>query len=215
MNDLDSKILSDIVEGHLFPGLKIKIRELSEKYQTGPTSIREALSRLIETKLVKKVENCGFQIAPFTEKEVRDIHKTSAEIEVLALKLAIENGDDAWEADIVAKLYQLEKIENKNLVNFAQWAKLNDEFHKSLVVGCGSSCLMEIRDNFHHRFKRYIKMAFDVHKDSLSLNFKEHKALADLVLKRNSIEACKMLRHHFMDSLDDIIKNLYANGAIK
>ncbi len=215
MNDLDSKILSDIVEGCLFPGLKIKIRELSEKYQAGPTPIRESLSRLIETKLVKKVENCGFQIVPFTEEEVRDIHKTSAEIEILALKLAIENGDEAWESDIVAKLYQLEKVESKESVNFAEWAKLNDAFHKSLVIGCGSNCLMEIRDNFHYRFKRYIKMAFDFHKDSLLSNFEEHKILANLVLERKSAEACTVLRNHFMNSLDDIIKNLYANGAIK
>ena len=73
---------------------------------------------------------------------------------------------------------------------------------------------MEIRDNFHYRFKRYIKVAFDFRKDSLLSNFEEHKILANLVLERKSVEACKMLRNHFMDSLDDIIKNLYANGAI-
>ena len=213
MENLENQILDDIVDGYLLPGTKLNIRELCEKYESGPTPVREALSSLVETHLVEKVENKGFRVAPVTERELRDVHHVFTEIETLALKEAMKHGDEDWEANIMASLYKLKKVELSSSVNYPVWAPLNDAFHRSLISGCNSKCLMEIRDKLYLRGKRYVKLAFDLEKTNLEINYAKHDEIAKLVLQRNSEKACKVLKQHFNESWDDLVESLRQRGA--
>ena len=61
-----------ILSGKYLPDAKLNICALAEELKIGPTPVREALSRLSTTGLVKYVENCGFKAAPISELELRD-----------------------------------------------------------------------------------------------------------------------------------------------
>ena len=67
---------NDIIEGVLPPGEKLTIAKLKKRYGVGPTPLREALSRLLDTGLVTVVDNRGFYVRQVSEDDIRDIYKT-------------------------------------------------------------------------------------------------------------------------------------------
>ena len=98
--------------------------------------------------LVDAVDNVGFRVAKLSRDKVYDTFQTYAKIEALLLRESIEHGDDQWEAQIMACLYRLAKVESRDIkVAYQQWSERNDEFHNALVAGCKLDGLMQIRNN--------------------------------------------------------------------
>src|SRR5579862_2721505 len=97
----------DIISNRLLPGQRLHIIQLAEQYQVGPGPIREALSRLLATELVVSISQKGFRVSAISQADLNDIYKTRAHIECLALRLSIEQGNDDWEANILAAYHRL------------------------------------------------------------------------------------------------------------
>lgn len=204
-----------IINGTLAPGQKLKVEELKSQFGVGQSPIREALSRLVTSGLVEMHDNKGFRVARVSEADVRDTYRTFLQIELLALMQAIEFGDDAWEAGIVAALHQLALIENKKgPVAYADWLKRNYAFHVSLITGCNSPLLLELRAMVYRRFERYCYIAFTILPSELELNHKEHKQLAQSVLQRDAQKAQELMEHHILGALEDVVKMLKKNQVI-
>lgn len=199
-----------IVQGDYAPGEKLHIAKLSARLKTGPTPIREALSRLTSTGLIEIVENKGFRVKTFSEAAVRDLYTTFGQIETLALLQAIDRGDTSWEADIVAALYKLSILENtQSPVNSLEWLKLNYEFHFSLIVGCKSHYLLKIRDELYQHFERYCHLGIIAKKKELTVNHQEHAAIAKAVLARDKDKTVELMSQHLNGSLESVVRELF------
>ena len=111
------QLQNDIIEGTLHPGEKLIIEKLKQRYGVGPTPLREALSRLLDTGLVTILENRGFYVRQVSEADIRDIYHTFSLIETIALTEALVRGDDRWEAGIVSTLHELSLIELESEVS--------------------------------------------------------------------------------------------------
>lgn len=209
------QLQNDIIDGTLKPGEKLKVEPLKDRLAVGQSPIREALSRLVASGLVQTEDNKGFRVATLSEHDIRDIYATFNQIENMALALAIEQGDDAWESHIVASLHQLSIVENKQEpVPYSVWAERNYNFHVALIAGCKSPALLEIRKTLYLKFDRYCRMAFHTTKDSLSVNNDEHKQMAEAVLRRDVKTAHELMTHHILGSLESVIKKLKLNNLI-
>src|SRR5688572_12412514 len=109
-------IQSDIITWQLLPGQRLHIADLAEKYGIGPGPVREALSRLISTDLVRAVSQRGFRVRTVSSEDLHDVYQTRAEIEAIALRLSIEKGDDEWEALVISNYHRLAKFEQNTLI---------------------------------------------------------------------------------------------------
>lgn len=204
-----------IINGTFRPGQKLKTDELKTLFSVGQSPVREALSRLAESGLVIAEGNRGFRVAPVSEDDVRDVYRTFFQIEALALKQAIDLGDDAWEASVVAALHHLALVETKKEpVEYSVWAERNYAFHVALIAGCKSPVLLALRYDVYRRFDRYCRMAYTLIGNKLEGNHKEHKKLAEAVLARDTGRALDLMRHHLMDALDDVIALLKKHELI-
>src|SRR5690349_6424175 len=96
---LDS-LRHDISSGHFQPGQKLQMDDLKIQYSVGYSPLREALSHLVSYGLVCMKEQCGFSVAPLSVEDLHDLYLVRTRIEVQALELSIQNGDDDWEADV-------------------------------------------------------------------------------------------------------------------
>jgi GntR family carbon starvation induced transcriptional regulator len=209
------QLQTDIIDGTLKPGEKLKVERIKERFTVGQSPIREALSRLVASGLVQTEDNKGFRVAKLSETDIRDIYDTFTRVENMALALAMERGDDAWESNIVAALHQLSIIESKQeAVPYALWAERNYNFHVALIAGCKSPTLLEIRRMLYLKFDRYCRMAFNTTKDSLTVNNDEHKKMAELVLKRDFKAVQELMNHHINEPLEEIIQKLKQNNLI-
>ena len=83
-------IRGDLLSGSIAPEHKLHIVDLSQRYGTSPSAIREALSRLVAEQLVTVQEQKGFRAAPMSVAEFREITDLRVMLEVQALRRSIE-----------------------------------------------------------------------------------------------------------------------------
>ena len=105
------RLRDDILRGRLAPSERLRIQALSERYQIGATAIREALSRLTTDGLVEAEDQRGFTVASVSREELLDLTQTRIEIEQMALRMAVANGDVEWESHIVSSFHRLSRAE--------------------------------------------------------------------------------------------------------
>ena len=208
-----STLREGIIRGDFVPGEKLKIAKLKTYLNSGPTPIREALSRLTATGLVVAEDNKGFRVKQVSEAEIRDLYATFNQIENLALCQAIDLGGDSWEANIVAALHKLALVENgQPPIEYNLWLQRNHEFHCALISGCNSPCLLKIREDLYQLFDRYCRLSFLLNQQFLTVNHKDHCEIAKAVIARNKEKACQLMTAHLKNSLELILKTMQTKG---
>ncbi len=191
----------DILFGVLRPGSRLKIEELNQRYQVGPTPLREALARLASEGLVQSEQLKGFRVALVSLKELEELCELRVMIETEALRRSIALGDEHWEGNIVASFHKLDRLEQKleagETIDPAEWEDRNRDFHQALVAAAGSEWLLRMREHLwdhHERYRRYGRILL-VRSPSASVNA-EHRDMMESALKRDPDRAAKILREH-------------------
>jgi GntR family transcriptional regulator, carbon starvation induced regulator len=195
---------SEIVDGTLEPGAKLRTEELRARYDVSGSTIREALTRLLGEALVTSEGQRGFRVAPATVDDFRDLTEVRKLIETEALRQAIESGGEAWESDIVAAFYRLSKTEERLREDPAgastEFEERNRDFHRALIAACPSAWMHRLHALLYQQSERYRRLAVvrrtmprDVHA--------EHQGILDATLARDSDLACKLLGEHIERSV--------------
>ncbi|MCH9616821.1 MAG: HTH-type transcriptional repressor GlaR [Chlamydiia bacterium] len=197
--DLESVLREDILDGKLEPGAKLNIAALKSLYGVGLAPMREALSRLATTGLLKCAPNKGYSVSPMSLQELKDVYEISAHIEALAMAQAIDRGGAIWEEEIIASLHHLKKMEQgQKKPEFSLWMEANQRFHDALIGSC-SPILKELRKIIWLHGQRYSRLAF---KELVLKDFhEEHQALADAALGRDKVRAKRLVKEHHLSGL--------------
>lgn len=203
----------DIISGRLQPGAKLKIEELRDRYDAGASPIREALSLLSSDGLVDRIEQRGFRVADISKDEFTDILKVRCWLEERALREAIENGDAAWEENLVLAAFRLSKEPRStgagsNFVANAKWEVRHKAYHRALISACQSPTLLAYCDQLYDQNVRYRNLA-----GALSYPDRdpadEHEAILEATLKRDANAAVSELLDHYRTTgafLADLLK---------
>jgi DNA-binding GntR family transcriptional regulator len=196
------RIYADILTGELQPGLKLRLKNLIEKYDTGNSPLREALNRLSANGMVVREENRGFRVPPAQEKELVELTKTRCWLEEVGLRESIANGDAAWEERIVLSFHWLtraaskEKTSDKPQYSIREWENHHREFHIALISACGSDILLNYCAELHQRSFRYRNLA-EVVEYRGRHELEEHQELQEAVLNRDADLAVSLLKKHY------------------
>jgi DNA-binding GntR family transcriptional regulator len=190
------KLRADILSCKLPAGMKLRFDDLREAYGVGISPLREALSRLAENRLVVATGQRGFRVPSMSIDDIVDIAMVRKEIEGVALRLSIENGDDSWEARVVAARHKIILLE-KSGKNVAEdlWESRHREFHNTLVSACQSPCLLHLYNLLCDQFDRYRRLAARSRLPNAPRTL-IHEKILDAALSRNADLAVKMLRDH-------------------
>ena len=190
---------SDILAGELRPKDKLRIQQLTERYDIGATAIREALSRLVTEGLVTSEDQRGFCVAGVSRDELLDLTRTRLWIEQTALRAAIANGDVEWEAGVMASLHRLSRMAAPGTSAQAAiaWRQAHRQFHFALLEGCRSAWTMRLCATLYDQTERYRNLSGKVRDGAKRDVLKEHRAIADAVLARDADRACELLAEHF------------------
>ncbi|ODB91387.1 FCD domain-containing protein [Candidatus Thiodiazotropha endoloripes] len=205
------QLRSDIIHGALQPEEKLRIEHLREEYGVGASPLREALSRLTADGFVTAEGQRGFRVAPMSEADLADITRMRILLEKQALSQSIEHGDDAWESQIVATFYQLEKVEQSEKRDKAEWEIRNHDFHEALIAACTSKWLRRFYGILYDQHKRYRNIALnteiprDLHQ--------EHEELRNAALARDKKRACDAIEQHIMRTAEITLKVLREEEA--
>jgi GntR family carbon starvation induced transcriptional regulator len=194
----------DIIAGKLKPGSRLAITELVRYYDIGATPLREGLSRLVSRGLIVAIGQRGFRVASVSRDDLADITRLRVVVEVEALRLAMENGGDAWEANILSALHQLRRHIERIGVKFREGADdfdaLHKGFHTSLLQACGSMRLLAAHSDLYdqaYRYRRVMMRGFDDGERFVDV----HRELAERVIARDAATARAMLAEHLETTL--------------
>lgn len=202
------RLRADILSGKLAPGTKLRFEDLRSAYGVGLSPLREALSRLAENRLVVSVGQRGFRVPAVSVEEIRDIAMVRKEIEGLALRLAIQNGNDGWEGRVVAARHKLTVLERNNRdVSEDLWEFRHREFHKTLVSACNSQSLVHLHGLLCDQFDRYRRLSA---KSRLPNSPRPlvHQRITDAALARDADLAVKLLHDHIDQATALIVAGL-------
>lgn len=157
---LASALRRDISFGALLPDQKLKIEALRQRYGGSNHSMRETLRLLSAEGLVEATAQRGFRVTSATEDDLRDIRLVRGEIERVALRLAIAEGDTGWEGRVVAAHHALRKAEDRvardpDDLAALEWDEACRAFSAALISACGSPRLVDLQRKFFDQSRRF------------------------------------------------------------
>lgn len=205
------QLRTHLVTGVLAPNEKLLIKTLCERYDVGPSAVREALARLSAEGLVVAEPQRGFFAAPVSLDELRDLTEVRIELETRCLRRSIENGDMAWETRVVGALHQLSRTprgerQGNPALPDRPWEDTHAAFHYALVSACGSSWLLSLRQQLYVQSERYRLLAAAQIPRARNLEL-EHKTLVDAVLNRDVDKAIDLVTRHFTATVANMARH--------
>jgi GntR family transcriptional regulator, carbon starvation induced regulator len=199
------RIRTDIVFGRLRPGQKLKLEGLREIYGMSVSTLREILSRLTADGFVIAEGKRGFNVAPVSIENLKELAELRLLLESHAIKASFANADMEWEGRVVSahhKLASTERLMDSGVGEPEQWKRYDGEFHQALISNCGSRVLMESHALVFDKYFRYQMVAFLYRGREPAV---QHKALLDCALKRDAETAGLVLTTHVTNCVEHAI----------
>ncbi|HSK31476.1 MAG TPA: GntR family transcriptional regulator, partial [Candidatus Limnocylindria bacterium] len=141
------RIRADILFGRLAPGARLRLDQLKSEYGVSVSTLREILSRLSSERLVVAEGQKGFQVAPVSAANLKEIATLRQVLECRALEQSFAAGDMEWEGRVVAAHHRLAHVEEEmakgDRSKIERWKRCDWEFHQALISACGSKMLVE------------------------------------------------------------------------
>ncbi|WP_372841578.1 GntR family transcriptional regulator [Phaeovulum sp.] len=205
------RIRRDILNGELFPGEKLQIEAISDRYGIGSAPIREALNRLSSEGLVERKSQRGFFVAEISMTALEDLVKTRIWLETLALRESILHYDEAWEEKLVLAYHRLARTHRRLPTEAGrdlseEWELRHKEFHLLLLDRCGSNWLLDFCSTMMDEAVRYRNLSMNLHPSALRRQgaAAEHEALLGAVVDRDADRACRLLEDHYRTTLEGL-----------
>ena len=190
----------DILSGRIAPGTKLPFAQLSERYGFSVGVIREALSRLVEQRLVENLPQQGFRVTSISKEDLLALTQARCEIEALTLKHSMQEGDTAWQSEVLAAHFRLANTpsmdaEDPERLN-EEWVEVHNHFHSTLLHGCNNKRLTDICAQLRDSAELYRQWSARIGEAKKRDIAAEHQAITDAVLSGDTALATRLLKEH-------------------
>lgn len=205
--DVLIQLRSDILNGRLKPGARLKMAELTARLSVSLSVLREALNRLVEQGLVVLEPQVGFRVTPLSAADLIDLTTARIHVEGVACRESVRLGDHQWEADLLATHHLLSRTsmlagESAPPTLSEDWVEAHSRFHEALIAGCGSSHLIAAAASLRDSAELYRHwsgpIGMEEHRDVPG----EHRAILDAALARAGEATYQLLRTHIQHTTD-------------
>ena len=208
-------IRADILSGRHEPEKQLKIRDLAAQLEVSGGAIREALSRLVPEQLVVSRTQRGFIVAPLSLADLADLTDISCQIEDIALRQSVRQGDRNWEADVLAAQHRLGSRSpairhDEGLRRL--WAQNHAAFHHALVSACGSRRLLAFHAQLYEQFERYRGLLRFHREDGRDIDA-EHQQIVGYALARDEDRLVAAVIAHYRLTRQLIVQRFSQGGA--
>lgn len=191
----------DIVRGVFEPLERLKVEQLTKFYNVGHSPIREAILLLSASGLVVHEHQKGHRVAPVSLADYDDLIGVYQRIYKLALGMAMEKGDDAWEERVVIQLHRSLKVQKVLPGGDPEarelWQRAYGDLHGQLLSGCGSPLMLMIYSGLGGRLERYVNLFADLESDRTRDHHAEHRQIVDALIARDAERVEALINRYF------------------
>jgi len=194
-------VREEVVEGRLRPGARLPEQALCDALGVSRNTVREALSQLVNERVLAREPNRGVFVARPDAAAVRDVYRVRRLVEPAAVR-----DGEAWGPAAVARV-RAAVDEGRAAARTANWdgvASANQHFHRALVAMGGSPrldqqmklLLAEMRLVFHR-----MSEVREFHEPYLDRN----DAICDLLEAGDRAAAAEEVRRYLSDAESQIL----------
>lgn len=212
-----SRLREDILNVTLKPNMKLRIRDLCERYEVGLSPMREALSRLASEGLVVQTAQRGFTVASFSVQELIELVRTKKWLNEIGVRESILHGDAAWEEGVLLAFHRLAKTprfldgeSDDGSGRNADWNAAHLAFHTSLINACRSEWLKSFCRTLFAASERYRAVARM--KSQPTKRLEEHRQIMEAAVNRDADLTVQLLNAHFENTVNLVLANLEQLG---
>lgn len=190
------RIRGDIIFSRLRPSQKLRLEALRDDYGVSVSTLREILSRLTSEGFVVAEGRRGFEVAPVSAANLKELAELRVLLECHAMERSFARGDMEWEGRVVSAHHKLAAVEQRmNAGKFedALWKRYDGEFHQALISNCGSAELICAHQLVFDKYFRYPILSADRRG---SEPIRQHKTLLECALAHDAKKAADVLVEH-------------------
>lgn len=199
------RIASQIIEGSIEPGARLKEELLAEEFGTSRAPIREALYILSLQGLVERIPRKGAIVKHYSNKELTQLYQVRSHLEELALRelqLPLTTQGKKIYQNILGKMG--DAVSEQDINGYAQ---LNLQFHRTLFELAENSILANLYNQLEIPLQFILKLSVG-NEHTLRESYQEHKEIVALLIEGKRTEAEEALKKHDADSLKRVSKLL-------
>lgn len=185
-------IEEDIVTRKYPPGCRIDLEEIERRLGISRIPIRDALERLIEKGLVRKVPRVGYFTVKLTPAEISDLYSVRRLLEEYALAQGVENIDRELAAELRHRLEGFAGRSEFSAEEKSELLQLDFMLHRHVIINNSGSPLLEsIYEGIKVRINLSTHLMYRLEDDIV-----EHGAILEAILARQERQAIEALRRH-------------------
>src|SRR5215218_5758021 len=202
------RMRADIIFGRLAPGEKLKLDRVSRTYGGSVSVMRELLNRLGSEGLIVAEGQRGFEVAPVSPEDFREVAAMRQLLECHAIEKPFAAGDLDWEGRVVSAHHKLAVMERRMVAGDQSepelWKRCDWEYHHALISACGSALLMQTHAAIYDKYLRY-QMVAVVFRGEIAAQ--EHQRLLECALARDAGSARDILVAHVQGCVDHALRD--------
>lgn len=209
--EIEEHVLGQIFKGYWKQGDRIDDSVIAKEFNVSRNSVREALSRLVALRVLKKEHWAGYHVPMLDKKEALDTLKMRETLEIKALEAFMKRLDTVPDLlnDVANSIKLAEEVKDDH--DFDAFIRADDLMHKTIRNNCGNSWIPHFLDQIWPMVIFIRKMDANAGFEKFSKrSIGEHKKLLQLIKKGDITEAVNCLSEHMqhqqrrLDALFDV-----------
>lgn len=184
----------DILQCRIRPGADIREPELSERFNVSRSPVRDALLRLEADGLVVVHARKGYQAAPISMADAKDLFELRSLLEAACAVNAAEHATDAELRDLdrYRRLDDLGSAESQ-----ASFIGYNRDFHLAITGLSRNRRLRQTVREIIEEFDRLVHVSVEeTHSEERARLVAEHCAIIDALQQREGKQTARLLTAH-------------------
>jgi DNA-binding GntR family transcriptional regulator len=198
-----------IISGKLKPGERLMEYEIAKKLNISKTPIREAIRELSKEGLVVHESRRKLTVVDFTEKDIREILTLRAELESIAISIAIPRFTPLDYLELEKRIDELHQREDQK--DFFDVRRIDIErIHSFMVEKSGNTRLIQMWKVLASQMM-VLFQAVELKTKNHGYSTKNHVMLTKMMKDGDVQQAGEFLKNHILRNLESIIQEFSHN----
>lgn len=186
-----STLIEAIANGHIKPGSRLIIKEISTDLGVSDSPVREALRKL-EVMGFVEIEPCvGAIVTKPSPKWIEEVFIIRAALEGMAVRLSIPFLAENDLAELIRLDQDMHRLEEEK--DYHEYSQIDRKFHRTLYKKNSCETLKNMIEELWLK-SEFGRAVFDIVPKSVAVSKLEHKRLLDAVREKDVDEAEKIIR---------------------
>ena len=210
-DEVTGSIREALVRGQFAPGERLREESLAKSLGVSRGTVRAAMAQLQREGLVQVRRNFGTFVAHLSQKDLDEVYSLRLVIELLAVQLAIRNGDEARLADLRAVVRRM-AAQSVESIREPEAAELDLRFHETIYLAAGHRRLLEVWSSLRPQIHILLLTRNVVNSDFREGLVKGHELILDAIISKDEQLALTLIDAHLAASYERVSRS-YAQHA--